>query len=166
MRGSGKTTVGKLLAKKTGFKFVECDKLLEKSAGEKIPAFVAKNGWIKFRDLESNIIKEVISKADNTIISTGGGVVERSENINHLKKNGFMILLHAEVDILFKRICKSRNRPLLTGAKSVKEDLRNALNRRKMLYEKSADLIIDVANKEVDKIADEIIMYLKNREKL
>ncbi len=165
MRGSGKTTVGRLLSEKTGFKFVECDKLLEQSAGETIPEFVAKDGWPKFRDLESKIINDV-SENDNTIISTGGGVVEKQENINNLKRNGLLIWLHAEVEILYARIRKNRNRPLLTSAKFMRGDLKAVFKKRKTLYAESADQIIDVSNKGIAQIADEIIIYLKKEGKL
>lgn len=162
MRGSGKTTVGMLLAKKINFRFAQCDEILEKKAEATISEFVAKFGWPKFRILESEIISKICQK-DNTVISTGGGVVEKQGNIDHLKKNGIIIYFKADVDTLYARIANSKNRPLLTGAKSMLIDLKNVLNKREPLYNKNANLIINVSSKKIEEIIDIIISYLKDK---
>ena len=85
MRGSGKTAVGKILAQFLDFDFVDLDAELEKSAGAKIPEIVAKNGWDFFRNLESAAAAKFAARK-NLVISTGGGVVLRNENVANLKK--------------------------------------------------------------------------------
>ncbi len=159
MRGSGKSTIGKILAKRLNKQLIEIDHLIEIKLREKIADFVAKNGWKKFRDCESEIIAKVSNKK-NSIISCGGGVVERQENILNLKRNGFLIYLSASTDTLYKRIGENLDRPLLKKSNSMKTDLEITLGKRKDIYEKAADLIISVDNKTVIRISEEIIAAL------
>lgn len=163
MRGSGKSTVAKLLSGKIGFDVVETDELIEKKVSQKITDFVSKNGWKKFRRIESEIVKDV-AKLDNTILSTGGGVVEIPENIKILKQNGFIIYLKAGIDTLYGRIGKDRNRPLLTDANNMKLDLNNVFIKRNNLYESSADLIVTTDDKTVSQTIEEIIKSLKPKQ--
>ena len=165
MRGSGKTTVGKLLSQKIGYMFAESDGLIEASVRENIQKYVEKHGWPEFRELESKIISKIV-KSDKTVISTGGGVVKRQKNIDNLKRNGILILLSAKVKTLYSRIGATRSRPLLTNAKSIKDDLNEVFKKRKSLYEKVADYIIDVNNKNIQQVVDEIIFYLKKEKHL
>lgn len=159
MRGSGKTTVGKSLSIKLCRPLIEVDSLIEVKIGGRIADFVAKNGWKKFRDCESEIISRISNKK-NSVISCGGGVVERTENIKNLKRNGFLIYLSANVDTLYKRIGENKVRPLLTNAKSMKIDLENTFRKRKDLYKKAADLSISTDNKTVEEICRDIIRAL------
>ena len=87
MRGSGKTAIGKLLAKRLGKQFIEMDELIVQRLGQSIPEIVNRYGWEKFRDTEEEITREVAG-LDNVINATGGGVVTREENIRELKKKG------------------------------------------------------------------------------
>ncbi len=115
MRGSGKTTVGKILARKLGRELVEMDELITQKAGLAIPEIVEKYGWSKFRDIEEEITSEVAGR-DNIVNATGGGVVTREKNIAKLKKNGVLVWLKASVDTLVKRIGEDSERPLLVRA--------------------------------------------------
>src|SRR5258708_33419605 len=90
MRGSGKSTIAKKLAKKLDKQFYDMDTLLEKKVGMTLPEFVATNSWEVFRNKESEIAKE-ISAVTNAVIATGGGVIVRQKNIDTLKKNGVFI---------------------------------------------------------------------------
>lgn len=160
MRGSGKTTIGKLLSKKLNRKVLELDNLIEEKVGEKISDYISKNGWVKFRNLESEILSNA-ANSENSVISCGGGVVERPINIINLKRNGFLIYLAATIDTLYKRIGEDNARPLLTETNSMKTDLENIFQKRKDLYKKAADLIISVDNKSIDEICQEIIKALE-----
>lgn len=162
MRGSGKTTVAELLSKKLNRKFMETDKLLVKKAKITIPEIVSKYGWDHFRDLESEIIKDVCSH-DKAVISTGGGVVVRQENINVLKKNSRIIYLSAKTETLWKRIGSDPNRPSLSG-KQGKDDLQTVLNQRKKLYLKTADYVLRTDGKSVLQITLEVLEYLKKED--
>lgn len=162
MRGSGKTTVGKILAKKLQKPYIEMDDLIVKKAKMKIPKIVKEYGWGYFRDIESHVVREV-SEKDNCIIATGGGVVLRLENVEALKKHGKLFWLQGSVKTLSKRIGDDENRPLLTGILSRRKDMEQTLKERKNLYEKAADGIVDTENTRPENIANEIVMNIEDQ---
>lgn len=154
MRGSGKTTVGKILAQKTGRELIEMDELITQKAGLTIPHIVEKYGWERFRDLEEELTAEV-AKRDNIVNATGGGVVTSEQNIIKLKQNGLLVWLTASVDTLSKRIGEDSQRPLLKG-KTQREDIEITLAERQPLYQKAADITVDTENKTPEAIAETI----------
>lgn len=156
MRGSGKTTVAKILAKKLNREYLELDDAIVKKIGMSIPEIVKKKGWNFFRKKESEIAKEATLYAD-TIISTGGGIIMDTQNVEALKKNGIFVFLNASSKTLLKRIGKDTNRPFLTEAKSRKEDIDNLLRQRLKLYIKAADYLVDTDSLTSDKVANQII---------
>jgi shikimate kinase len=159
MRGSGKSTVGRLLAEKTEKAFYDTDAEIEKKWGKTIPQIVADEGWEGFREKESLICKEMGEK-ENAVIATGGGVVLYEKNMEHLKKNGICIFLFADIGLLADRIKNSvAKRPSLTG-KSIDEELQNIWSIRKPLYHKAADVILS-SNASSKKTAEEILLVLK-----
>lgn len=160
MRGSGKTTVGKMLSQQLKKEFIEMDALVAEKAGMQIAQIVKKYGWEYFRDLETEITKEV-SQKDNIIIATGGGVVERGENVQALKEHGKLFWLTVGVDTLLKRIGKDVNRPSITG-KSRREDMEETQKHREKLYQQAADVIIDTEKVTAKKVMQEIIKNLED----
>jgi len=160
MRGSGKSTIGKILSKKTNKTFYDLDKLLVQKIGISIPEIIKKYDWEYFRDKESEIVEE-ISKETNAIIATGGGIVLRQKNIDILKKNGKFIYMKTSIDTMIKRIGDNKNRPSLTNKKFLREELEEVLPQRKNLYESTADVTITTDNKTPKSIADEVITILK-----
>ncbi len=159
IRGSGKTTVGEILAGKLGRDFVEMDELIAQKAGLTIPEIVAKNGWGKFRDIEEEITSEVAGR-DNIINASGGGVVTREKNISQLKETGLVVWLQASVDTLLKRLGEDTERPPLVSGRSRRGDIEITLAERKPLYQKAADLAIDTENKTPEEVAEAIIKLL------
>jgi shikimate dehydrogenase len=155
MRGSGKTAVGKALAQKLGWELIEMDELIVGKAGLSISQIVAKHGWKRFRDLEEELTAEV-SKRDNIINATGGGVVVREPNISRLKQNGLVVWLTAGFDTLLQRIGDDEGRPLLKG-KTRREDMEITLAEREPLYQKAADITIDTEDKTPEAIAETIV---------
>lgn len=141
MRGSGKSSFARLFSKRLGLSWLDLDIELEKEFHLPISEYVHKNGWEEFRKEEKKIIAK-ISKIDNHIIATGGGVILDPDNIMELKKNGYLIYLKSSVDTLFNRIRDKTNRPFLTDAKNLLDDLKETYEKRKQLYEDCADLII------------------------
>jgi shikimate dehydrogenase len=158
MRGSGKTTVGKILARKLGRDLVEMDELIARKAGLTIPEIVGKDGWAKFRDIEEEITDEVAER-DNIVNASGGGVVTREKNVTKLKKNGVLVWLQASVDTLLERIGKDSERPLLAG-RTQREDMEITLAERLPLYQKAADLVVDTENQTPQEVADLVIKSL------
>jgi len=151
MRGSGKTTVGKLLAKRLGKQFIEMDELIVQKAGHSIPDIVKRYGWEKFRDIEEEVTREVAAQ-DNVVNATGGGVVTREKNIQELKKKGKLVWLKASPDTLLRRIGDDQYRPSLTG-RSPREDLEAVLAERTPIYERVADFIMDTEDKKPEEVA-------------
>ena len=162
MRGSGKTAVGKLLARRLGKQFIEMDELIVQRLGQSIPEIVSRYGWEKFRDVEEEIAREV-ARWDNVVNATGGGVVTREENIRELKKKGKFVWLKASVDTLLKRIGNDQSRPSLTG-KSQREDMETVLADRSPIYQRVADFIIDTEGKMPEEIAEVIAKLYSEQE--
>ncbi len=159
MRGAGKTTVAKLLSEKLKNPYIETDELVEKKANMTIPQIVEKYGWEYFRDIESEVIRE-ISKKDGVVISSGGGLFTKLENVKALKQKGKFFWLQVGIDSILKRIGDDPNRPSLTGKKSRREDMDNILQERKQLYKSAADEVIDTENRSADEVAKIIIEKL------
>ncbi len=149
MPGSGKTTIGKVLAKISGKKFVDTDELIVKKEGIEISEIFEKFGEDYFRNAESNVIAE-LSVQNNLIISTGGGAVLRNENITNLKHNGVIFFLDRELNELLP----TADRPLASS----KEKIINLYNKRIEIYNKTCDKKIRVINPEIT--ANEILRNL------
>jgi shikimate kinase len=162
MRGSGKTTIGKLLAKRLGKQYIEMDELIVERLGLSIPEIVDTYGWQKFRDTEAEITFEV-GGVDNVVNATGGGVVTRDENIRELKKKGKLIWLKANTNTLLNRIGNSQSRPSLTG-KSSREDMEVVMADRSPIYQRAADFIVDTEDKRPEEIVDTIVKLLMEQE--
>lgn len=163
MRGSGKSTIGKLLAKKLNRKFIETDNLIVEKAGMSIPNIVKRYGWKKFRQLENAVVKKIYQYT-NHVIATGGGVILKEENVKLLKKNGFLIWLIAKPETLINRIGNDPNRPSLTG-KSLKEDIQITLKERLPLYQRAADSSVTTDNKSPDEIVKLILKIFSQKDK-
>jgi shikimate kinase len=162
MRGSGKTTVGKILAQKMGRELIEMDELITRKAGLSIPEIVEKYGWGKFRDIEEELTGEVAGR-DNVINASGGGVVTRENNIIKLKKSGILVWLQAGVDTLVSRTGEDTDRPPLVEGRSRREDMEITFRERKPLYQQAADLTINTENKTPEEVADLVINLLAVR---
>lgn len=156
-RGAGKSHVGRILAERLSFPYISIDRAIEVRAGMSIPEIVEKYGWPAFRDRESLEVRE-ISGWDNIIIDTGGGVVERQENVDHLRENGCLFWLKASVTTIVKRIEGGANRPALTAGKSFTEEVAEVLERREPLYRAAAMYEIDTDEREPAELAAEIIL--------
>ena len=140
MPGSGKSTVGKLLDI-DGFTFVDTDEEIEKKCGCSIKELINDKGEKYFRNLETEVIKDISSK-NCQIISTGGGAVLRQENVDFLKRNGRIFFLDSD----FSRLCPTDSRPL----SDTKEKLEKLYNERIDIYKKTADIIVPDLSSEKD----------------
>jgi shikimate kinase len=161
-RGTGKTAVGEKLTQILGWPLLQLDDLIEQRAGCTIPDMVAKFSWDYFRDLESQVVEEV-AQTDFCIIDTGGGVILRQQNVDHLKQNGLLFWLRADPATIISRIKDAANRPSLTGNKSFIEEVQEIVQHRTPLYQKAQDVTIDTTGRTIDSIAEEIIEKYNNR---
>ena len=152
MPGSGKTTIGKILGKELSLKFYDMDEYIQKTTSKSIIELF-ENGEEYFRDIESNVCRE-LSQKENVLISTGGGVIKRKENIDAFKENALIIFLDRPVEKILEDVDVSK-RPLL---KDGKEKIINLYKERYELYKNYADEI--VVN---DKDMRHVIESLKNK---
>jgi len=159
--GTGKTEVGKELSRLLDMKLIDVDTEIEKSRKLTINDIFKKFGEPRFREIETEMIKN-LSEKKNIIISTGGGAVLKQENMNALRKNGVIVCLTASPETILKRTSRNNDRPLLQVENPLKK-IKELLNFRKPFYEK-ADIIINTNDKTPLQIAEEIIDEIGNRE--
>lgn len=155
-RGTGKSVVGELIAKRLRMECVSMDAKIVEKAGMSIPEIVEKYGWEKFRDMESEVARE-LAGLDNIIIDTGGGVIERPGNIVALRTNSRIIWLKASSGTIVSRIQGDTERPSLTDGKTFTEEVAEVLERRTPKYKSAAQYEIDTDQLTPEQIADRII---------
>lgn len=155
-RGTGKSEVGNILAWRLDMEYVGMDAAIVARAGMPIPEIVAQHGWPYFRDLESAEARELAGR-DNLVIDTGGGVIERPENIEVLQENACVIWLQASVPTIVARIGGDTERPALTAGKTFTEEVAEVLERRTPLYQSAAHHAIDTDALTPEQVADRII---------
>ncbi|MBM4064338.1 MAG: shikimate kinase [Planctomycetes bacterium] len=163
-RGTGKTTIGRMLAQRLGKEFVDADVYLEQKEGKSVKDIFAEGGEKLFREIETEIIAE-LCLSDNRVVATGGGAILREENVRTLKKSGIIILLEADTDTIYRRIHRDttteQRRPSLTN-RNAYEEIEYLLEYRRPLYDKTADFVINTASMSVTDAATRIITFLRN----
>ena len=158
MMGAGKTSVGRALANLTGRAWCDTDDIIVKKYGP-ISDIFATHGEGYFRKLETETVKS-ITEQDDLVISVGGGLVLRQENVDLLRQNGKIIFLNATVETLVQRLCADRTRPLLQTEEDLETRLKKMLSERAPIYERVADFTVQVDNKTPEKIGEEIVSIL------
>lgn len=163
MTGVGKTTIGKILSKILKFKFIDIDYEIEMASDLKVHDFFEKYGEKEFRELERKILLRSLQKKDNTIISTGAGILSEKKIISEIKKKSISIFLDISMSNLLNRLKhNTRNRPKLRG--DLKKNLENMYKNRITNYNQ-ADIKISVNNLTAGDIVSRIIKKL-NYEKI
>ncbi|MGD9034170.1 MAG: shikimate kinase [Desulfobacteraceae bacterium] len=161
-RCSGKTVVGKTLARELGKEFLDTDTLIEENEGRSIETMISTKGWDHFRVTEKRLVKEV-SRRKNLVIATGGGIVMDDENVKKLKQNGWVVWLKGKPEVLKERMAKEqrsgRIRPSLTGTDPL-EEIKEVLSIRKPFYERAGDLVVDTSSLSIKDAAELIIKNL------
>lgn len=140
--GSGKTTVGRQLAKALEMKFVDIDKLIAAKESKNISEIFSEKGEGYFRRLEKNIVIEE-SKDNNVIISTGGGVIIDNDNIKNLRKTSFVVFLDCDIECIYNRVKRRKNRPLL-NVENMFETIQELYEKRMVLYKISSDFKVEI----------------------
>lgn len=156
--GSGKTAVGRRLAKDLGCAFFDSDAEIESRTGVDIAYIFEKEGEAGFRRREAEVISELTEHAD-TVLATGGGAILASENREALESRGTVVYLHATVAEQLKRTRRVKNRPLLEGGDR-SQILENLMAIRDPLYRSIADLIVETDGRAVAAVAGEIRQWL------
>ena len=154
-RGTGKSTVGKIVAARLGRVLVSTDAEIVKLVGQSIPEIVETKGWEYFRDLETKVCQELAGRT-GLVVDTGGGAVLRSRNVEVLKETGRLFWLVAAVSTIAQRIGQDSQRPSLTGVKSFVDEIQDVLHERTPKYQAAADYVIETDGKPVTQVADEI----------
>ena len=155
MMGSGKSTIGKELAKQLNYRFFDTDILIEKVIGRKISDIFAVDGEAQFRDWESQILSNVTA-CTRSVIATGGGIVTIRQNWSYLHQT-LVIWLDAPVELLLQRLQGDQSRPLLFNEEDMGEKLNDLIAKRRELY-LQADLSIAItAEEDPQQIAQNII---------
>ena len=158
--GSGKTTVGKLIAEATGMTLLDMDSIIEERAGKTINEIFADEGEAHFRSLERDLVQE-LSATEGNIISTGGGIVLNNRNIADFEKTGLVVCLLADAETVLDRVKHDSSRPLLAGDKESK--IIELLESRKSLYESITHRIDTSGRPSPEPTAQEIIdLYHSN----
>ena len=158
-RGTGKSTVGKIVAARLGRVLVSTDAEIVKLSGQTIPDIVEQHGWEYFRDLESNVCQELAGR-NGLVIDTGGGAILRPRNVELLKETGRLFWLTASVSTITERIGHDTQRPSLTGVKSFVDEIQDVLRERTPKYQAAADYIIETDERSATQVADEILSRL------
>ncbi len=153
--GCGKSTVASELNRMFGMHVIEMDRLISERQKMSIPEIFDKYGEIYFRDLETDLLHEIQSESAQ-VISCGGGVVLREENVALMRKAGRIVLLTAKPETILKRVIKNDDRPILKGKKTVK-DITQLMEARRAKYETAADIIIETDGKAIREICKEIM---------
>jgi shikimate kinase len=161
-RGTGKSTVGKILAGRLGRDLLSTDTEVVKRTKLPIPELVQRYGWEYFRDIESTVCWDLAGR-DQVIIDTGGGAILRQQNVDVLRKNGRLYWLTASVESISRRIAHDTQRPSLTGAKSFIEEIRDVLTERMPTYQSAADCTIATEGLTVNEVAESILRMISSR---
>ena len=158
-RGTGKSTVGRLLASRLGRQLVSTDAEIVRRAQRTVPEIIAQEGWEYFRDLESDICRELADR-NQLVIDTGGGAILRTQNIESLKKNGTVFWLTASVETIANRIGSDNQRPSLTGTKSFVDEIQEVLQERVPKYQAAADHVIATDHRSINQLVETILALM------
>ena len=161
MMGAGKTTVGRLIARRLKRRFVDSDQEIERRCGVRIPVIFDIEGEHGFRLREEHTIAE-LAMLEGVVLATGGGAVLSAENRRHLTSTGTTVYLHARPEDLFRRLRHDKNRPLLDTPDPWRR-LQELYVVRDPLYRQVADIVIDTGTQSIQTLARELLARIEER---
>ncbi len=162
LMGAGKTTIGRILARKLGKRFIDSDHEIEARTGASIPWIFEIEGESSFRRREADVIRDLTAQ-QGIVLATGGGAILNPENRAYLKARGTVIYLRAGVNSILLRTSHDKNRPLLQVADPRKK-IEELIAQREPLYREIADVIIDTGRPNVQSMVQTILTHLANLE--
>jgi shikimate kinase len=157
--GTGKTTIGHMVAAQLGFEFVDTDELIETQTKRKIAEIFKTDGEATFRNLEADVVRSLAAARDK-VISTGGGLVTRPENMNALKEHALVICLWASAETIFKRVGHQGHRPLLHTADPL-ATIRDLLAKREPFY-RAADILVNTEMRSSREVVTQVVHHFKH----
>lgn len=158
--GSGKSSVGRTISRKTGWPRFDTDEIVSARIGRPIPEIFAEFGEEKFREAETKALKGLSAVAPGVIV-TGGGIVLRPENVGLLRGLGTLVYLEADEETLFQRVSRRATRPLLQ-TENPRVTLTELLRMRLPLYRQAADFQIDTSRLSHDEVAEAILTKMES----
>lgn len=162
MMGAGKTTVGRLLARRLRLRFVDSDHEVESRCGVKIPVIFEIEGEAGFRSREAQTLAE-LTALEGIVLATGGGAVLSAGNRERLAARGTVVYLRAKPEDLYRRVRHDRNRPLLATTGAPLERLRELYAERDPLYLEVADVVVETGAQSVQTLARGLLEKLEER---
>jgi shikimate kinase len=159
MPGGGKSTVGRQLARRLNWRFVDSDTVIEQHIGCSIRAFFEREGESRFRDIETDVVTE-LAGAPRTVLATGGGVVMREANRQALHTRAHVVYLRSTPEELFRRLRHDTQRPLLQ-VRDPQTKLRELFDERDPLYRRTAHFVIETGRPSVPTLVNMILMQLE-----
>ncbi len=162
--GSGKTYIGRELAKKLGYKFIDLDEYIIQKEKRSIPDIFKEYGEKYFREIEIKYLKETLEGIDNIVLSLGGGTLQNKNVIDYIKKNGILIFLDADVRSIYHRVKGDQNRPLLAGLTEEQkiEKIKTLLEKRLPLYKQAHYTVRSNLEDSIPEVVENIIRIIKD----
>jgi len=161
MPGSGKSTVGRHVARQLGLPFVDTDHLIEQRIGCSIRAYFELHGEPAFRDVEAEVIDETTAAREHRVIATGGGAVLREANRNALRERTTVMYLRTTPEDLGRRLRHDTHRPLLQGGSDALQRLRQLFQERDPLYRRTAHYVIETQRPSVHTLVNMVLMQIE-----
>ncbi len=158
--GAGKSTIGRLLAAELNLRFRDSDRVIEERTGADIPWIFDMEGEEGFRDRESAVLDE-LSKGQDVVIATGGGIILRAQNRSLMKSSGFVCYLTASIEQLVERTARDKKRPLLQ-VDNPRQKIIDLVALRDPLYREAADFVINTDRRSPKLVAQEIASLIES----
>jgi shikimate kinase len=166
--GSGKSTIGPILANTMGYSFVDLDAAIELREGKKINEIFSEHGEQFFRSIERTLLEEIASSADKTIISLGGGTIANDDALRYVKATGIVVYLKITEEQIYKRLHTKGDRPMLRddngnllNGEPLMAKIRSLLDKRTPYYDQ-ADIIMHTDDKKIGMTIDELTKQLRS----
>ncbi len=153
--GSGKSSIGRILARRLGYRFIDTDRKLIEREGMEISEIFALHGEDYFRERETDVLRTLLGKGQ-CVIATGGGIVLREHNHPLLRELGFVVGLTADEEVIFERVSRNTKRPLLRTP-NPRQTIQEMLATRSALYEAAAQFTVDTSLLTHDEVAECIL---------